>query len=313
MSLAVNNNTTAFGVWSNFSSNAANVKKAMGQLSTGVKNVVDNPSGVGISERMRSQARNVSSARSNVENSLSMLQTADSWMQKINDMMGRMSELGIEAGDGTKTAGDKENIQTEFKELQNEIERITSKSTAAGKFNGLYLFRGGNGVAVTSGDGVGTGSVNVQIGADTGQNVDLTLKDLQVTNTEVIGTTVSYSYNSDNVTTGSTRADVTWSSMIDSSKMSVTSSDVVGKLAKAIDFIANARATNGSQQARMEQTRSGLLSYEDNLRAAESKIRDVDMARESTDFAKYQILNQVSNAMLAQANQMPQAVMQLVG
>ena len=313
MSLMVNNNTAAFGVWSNFSSNAVNVKKAMGRLSTGVKSVADNPSAVGISERMRSQTRNISASRSNVENSLSLLQTADSWMQKINDMLGRMTELGIEAGDGTKTDGDKANIQTEFKELQTEIERITSKSTAAAKFNGLYLFRGGNGVAVLTGDSVQTGNVNVQIGPDANQTVDLTLKDLQSTNTEVIGSIISYTYNSDNVTTGSTRTNVTWSSIADTDKLSVRSTDVVGKLAQAIDFIANARASNGAQQNRLEFTRSGLLAYEDNLRAAESKIRDVDMARESTDFAKYQILNQVSNAMLAQANQLPGQVLQLIG
>lgn len=313
MSLMVNNNTTAFGVWSNFSSNSTSMKQAMGRLSTGVKSVSDNPSGVGISERMRSQARNVSSARSNVENSLSMLQTADSWMQKINDMLGRMSELGMEAGDGTKTAGDRENIQSEFKELQTEIERITSKSTAAAKFNGLYLFRGGNGLAIVTGDGVQGGNVNVQVGPDISQTVDLSLKDLQVTNTEIVGTTFSYTYNSNNVTTGSSVTQVSWSSVVDSSKMSVSSSDVVGKVAKAIDFISNARATNGAQQNRMQETRSGLLSYEDNLRAAESKIRDVDMARESTNFAKFQILNQVSNAMLAQANQLPGQVMQLIG
>ena len=313
MSLAVNNNSAAFGVWSNFSANAVNVKKAMGHLSTGVKTVADNPSGVGISERMRSQNRNISAARSNVENSLSLLQTADSWMQKMNDMLGRMSELSIEAGDGTKTEGDKSNIQTEFVELQKEIERITSKSTAAAKFNGLYLFRGGNGVAVLSNDGVQTGSINVQIGPDTNQTVDLSLKDLQSTNTEVIGSIISYEYNSDNVATSSSRESVTWSSIIDTDNFSVRSDSAVGKLASAIDFIANARASNGAQQNRLEFTRSGLLAYEDNLRAAESKIRDVDMARESTDFAKFQILNQVSNAMLAQANQLPGQVLQLIG
>ena len=313
MSLTVNNNSAAFGVWSNFSANAVNVKKAMGHLSTGVKGVADNPSGVGISERMRSQNRNISAARSNVENSLSLLQTADSWMQKINDMLGRMSELSIEAGDGTKTDGDKANIQTEFLELQTEIERITSKSTAAAKFNGLYLFRGGNGVAVLSNDGVQTGNINVQVGPDINQTVDLSLKDLQSTNTEVIGSIVEYDYNSSNVVTGSTRTSVTWSSIVDTENFSVRSADAVGKLAKAIDFIANARASNGAQQNRLEFTRSGLLAYEDNLRAAESKIRDVDMARESTDFAKFQILNQVSNAMLAQANQLPGQVLQLIG
>ena len=127
MALAVNNNTTAFNVWSNFSSNAVNMRKSMGRLSTGVKTVGDDPSGVGISERMRSQSRNVSMARANVDNSLSLLQTADSWMQKMNDMLGRMSELSIEAGDGTKTTEDKGNIETEFKELQKELTRVTSR------------------------------------------------------------------------------------------------------------------------------------------------------------------------------------------
>lgn len=143
--------------------------------------------------------------------------------------------------------------------------------------------------------------------------MDITLKDLQITNTELIETTTSYTYKSTNVATGSTRTEVTWSSIIDSNQMSVTSSDSLGKISQAIDFISNARATNGAQQNRLEETRSGLLSYEDNLRASESKIRDIDMAQESTMFAKFQILNQVSNAMLAQANQLPQQVMQLIG
>ncbi len=313
MSLAVNNNVPAFSIWTNFSANTQKMAKAMNHLSTGVKGPADNPSGVGISERMRSQARNVSAARGNVENSLSLLQTADSWMQKMNDMLARMSELSIEAGDGTKTDIDKKNIQIEFKELQQEINRITSKSTAAAKFNGLYLFRGGNGIAVLTGDGVQTGGITVQVGPDLNQTLDLNLKNLQITNTEIIGSIISYEYDANNIVTSSARTSVTWSSVIDVTKVSVTSIDVVGKLGKAIDFISNARANNGAQQNKLEQTRSGLLSYEDNLRAAESKIRDVDMARESTEFAKYQILGQVSNAMLAQANQLPQQVLQLLG
>lgn len=313
MGLAVNNNTAAFSVWSNFSSNTTKMSKSMSRLSTGVKTVLDNPSGVGISERMRSQARNTSAARNNVDNSISLLQTADSWMQKLNDMLARMSELAIEAGDGTKTDSDKGNIQIEFSELQEEMNRITSKSTAAAKFNGLYLFRGGNGQAVVSGDGVEGGSITVQVGPDSNQTLDLDLKNLQVTNTEVIGTLTDYEYDATNVVTASTSTTVTWSSIVDSTDLSVGSTNSIGKLANAIDFIANARASNGAQQNKLEHTRSGLLAYEDNIRAAESKIRDVDMARESTEFAKFQILNQVSNAMLAQANQLPQQVLQLLG
>ena len=313
MALAVNNNTTAFNVWANFSSNSVKMSASMGRLSTGVKTVADDPSGVGISERMRSQARNVASARSNVDNSLSLLQTADSWMQKMNDMLGRMSELSIEAGDGTKTKVDKDNIQTEFKELQNEITRGTSKSTAAAKFNGLYLFRGETGLAEISGDGVQTGNISVQIGPDISQTINLELQDLQVTNTETIGSIITYTYDSNNTVTSSSPNTVQWASIIDSTKMSVSATGSVGRIARAIDFIANARASNGAQQNRLDQTRGGLLAYEDNLRAAESKIRDVDMAAESTQFAKFQILNQVSNAMLAQANQLPNSVMQLIG
>jgi len=315
MSLAVNNNPTAFSVWSNFASNSVNMKRAMGHLSTGVKTVQDDPSGVGISERMRSQSRNVSMARANVDNGMSMLQTADSWMQKMNDMLGRMSELTIEHGDGTKSNTDKANIQTEFKQLQKEMVRVTSHNDAAAKFNGLYLFRGGNGVSdISSADGDPSGNVSLQLGPDQSQKINLELKDLQVDSTENIGSVHTYTYSTDNVTlTGSTHSAVSWGSIINDSKMSVGSTNSIGKLSKAIDFISNARANNGAQQNRLEYTRSALLSYEDNIRASESKIRDVDMAAESTMFSKYQILGQVSNAMLAQANQLPQAVMQLVG
>lgn len=313
MSLQVFNNAAAFNVWTNYSANTNMMQKSMNHLSTGVKTSADDPSGIGISEKMRSQARNVAMARNNVDNSISLIQTADSWLQKINDMIARMSELAIEANDGTKTLDDKANVQIEFEALQDEIKRITSQSTAAAKYNGLYLFRGGNGIAILTGDGVQTGNISVQVGSDNDQKVNLNLVDLQVSNTQVIGSTVSYGYNSANVVTGSTRTQVSWSSIVDSNQLSASATASIGKLSQAINFIANARARLGAQQNRLEQTRSALLSYEDNLRSSESKIRDVDMAFETTRFSKYQILTQVGNSMLAQANQLPQQVLQLLG
>lgn len=314
MALAVNNNTPAFNVFTSFAQNTSALQKSMARLSTGQKTVLDDASGVGISERMRSQYKSTAMSRNNVENGISLIQTADSWLQKTGDMLSRMHELAIEAEDGTKTKTDKENIQSEFKQLQNEIVRITSKNTAAAKFNGLYLFRGGDGKAVKDKDGVGTGSITIQIGADVNQKFQIELKNLQVTNTDTIGTVSTYTYNTDHSVAGSTHTAVTWGSVVDSSKLSVgIGSEVVGKVAAAIDHIANARATMGAQQARLEQTKTGLLAYEDNLRSAESKIRDVDMARESTEFSKYQILSQISNAMLAQANQLPSSALQLLG
>ena len=99
------------------------MKKSMSRLSTGTIGVVDDPSGVGISERMRSQIRSTAMARHNVDNGISLLQTADAWLQKINDMLSRMHELSVEANDGSKTNADAQNIQSEFEQLQDEINK----------------------------------------------------------------------------------------------------------------------------------------------------------------------------------------------
>ncbi|MCJ8329423.1 MAG: hypothetical protein HRT89_14165 [Lentisphaeria bacterium] len=313
MALEVFNNTSAFNVFANLEANSAGLKASMGRLSSGTISVLDDPSGIGISERMRSQIRSSEMARNNVDNGISMLQTSDAWLQKMNDMLGRMHELAVEGADGTKTGTDLSNIQTEFTQLQSEITRVTSRNTAAAKFNGLYLFRGGNGQAVVAGDAVGSGSISIQIGADTGQSVSLVVGDLEVDSTEDIGTVSTYTYSSDNTVSASAHTAVQWGSVIDTNKLSSTSADAIGKIAKAIDHVANTRASLGAQQNRLDQTREGLIGYEDNLRAAESKIRDVDVAQESTEFSRYQILSQISNAMLAQANQLPGAALQLIG
>ena len=309
--MRINNNSAAFNVWTSYTQNSSNLQKSMQRLSTGVISTTDDPAGIGISERMRAQYKGTAMARQNTENGISLLQTADAWLQKVNDMLSRMKTLSVEAN-GISSDTDKANIQTEFAAMQEEVTRITSKYTAAGKFNGLYLFRGGNGVAVITADAVQTGNLSVQIGADVNQTVNISLNDLQVTNTSVIGTVSTYTYSGTSVKS-STHTGVSWASIIDTAKMSVSSTSSVGKLDKAIDYVANARASMGAQQTRLEQTRSGLLSYEDNLRAAESKIRDVDMASESTNFTKYQILTNAANAMLAQANQLPSSVLQLLG
>ncbi len=313
--MRIKNNSAAFNVWTNYTENSSNMKASMSKLSTGLISATDDPAGIGISERMRAQYKGTAMARQNTDNAISLMQTADAWLQKISDQVSRMKALSIENA-GVMSSADKENVQIEFKAMQEEITRITSKSTAAAKFNGLYLFRGGNGVAVITGDTVQTGNVSVQIGADVGQGINLTLADLQFTNTDSIGTVSTYSYGSDGTDTSpsaSTHTSVTWASVIDVTKMSAGSADGVGKLDLAINFVANARASMGAQQKRLENTRSGLLTYEDNLRSAESKIRDVDMARETTLFTQYQVLTNASNAMLAQANQLPSSVLQLIG
>jgi flagellin len=195
-----------------------------------------------------------------------------------------MHELTIGANDATKTSEDKSNIQAEFSQLQSEIARIAD---SAAKFNGKALF-----------DTTFSSGVSTQVGADSGQTVNLKLVDLKSDSTTDID---------------GSGGSKTWDDIIDGNKLSVTSSSSIADLKTAIDFISTKRASIGGQQSRFETTRAGLLSYEDNIRAAESKIRDVDMARESSNMVKNQILSQVGNAMLAQSNQLPQSVLQLVG
>ncbi len=318
--MRIQNNQPAYSSWTNYTMNVNAMQKSMKRLSTGMIGNTDDPAGIGISERMRSQISATQMARQNTENGVSLAQTADSWLQKVSDMVSRMKSLAIES-EGIMSKADKSNVQTEFKAMQEEITRVTSFYTSAAKFNGLYLFRGGNGVAVSSGDGVQTdkGKISLQVGADVDQKITLDLKDLQVTNTAVIGTMHTYTYNSSYGLTTSAHTEVHWNSIIDFNKMSVgldptdaSAGKIIGKIDMAIDYIAQARASMGAQQKRIENTRDGLMTYQDNLTAAESKVRDVDMARESSEFAKNQILVNAGLSVLAQANQLPNAVLRLL-
>jgi flagellin len=320
--MQVYNNAPAFTVWKNYSFNIINMRKSMAKLSSGLRinQAGDDPAGLAMSERLRAQARNTAGAATNVENKISYLQTADSWLQKIHDMLGRMAELSIAANDGTKSQEDRNNLQREFEQMQKEIQRITSGATAAGKFNGLYLFRGGSGVPLATSDGVetGFGNLRLQVGPDSNQVFNEEPINLTATNFSVIGSYNTYSYGSVNMTLlGSTPTTVKWASLICGQHLSISVQSIaqgaVDKLNLGIDYVSQIRAIVGAEQNRMEQTLSGLRNYEDNIRASESRIRDVDVARESTTFAKYQILTQFGTAMLAQANALPMSVIQLVG
>jgi len=320
--MQVYNNVPAFGVWVNYSFNVSKLRASMSKLSSGlgILSAGDDPAGLAMSERLRAQYRNTSAAANNVENKINYLQTADAWLQKIHDIMGRMAELAIMANDGTKSQTDRDNLQKEFAQMQKEIQRITSGATAAGKFNGLYLFRGGDGVAIMTGDRVSTGfgAVRLQIGPDSNQVFNEEPLNLTATNFAVIGSYNTYSYGSVNMTLlGSTLRTVRWASLICGAHLSISVQSVaqgaVDKLNLGIDFISEKRAVLGAEMKRMEQTLAGLRSYEENIRSAESRIRDVDVAKETTNFSKYQILTQIGTAMLAQANALPSGVISLVG
>ncbi len=294
--MQVFNNAPAFSVWKSYSQNVSSMRKSMSKLSSGLKieSAGDDPAGLAMSERLRAQYRNSAAAAINIENQISYLQTSDSWLQKIHDILGRMSELAVAANDGTKSPTDRGNLQKEFKQMQLEVARITTGSSAAAKYNGSALFQGGEKA--------------VQVGPDYGQEFTAQSINLQAGNlTQSIG----------KLSTNSTTT-VHWGSLINTqSGVSISAQSVAGmvvsKLNSGIDYISQTRAVVGAQQSRLTHTLEGLRTYEDNIRASESRLRDVDIAKETTSFSKYQILTQIGTAMLAQANALPQGVVQLVG
>jgi flagellin len=319
--MQVYNNVPAFGVWVNYNSNVTHLRNSMSKLSSGLRinNAGDDPAGLAMSERLRAQYRNSAAAAANVENKINYLQTADAWLQKVHDMMGRMAELAIMANDGTKSQTDRDNLQKEFEQMQKEIQRVTTGATAAAKFNGLYLFRGGNGVALKTGDGVetGYGHVRLQIGPDSNQVFNEDALNLTATNFAILGSYNTYNYGSVNMTLlGSSMQTVKWASLICGQNLSISIQSIaqgaVDKMNLGIDYISSKRAVLGAELKRMEQALSGLRTYETNIRSSESRIRDVDVASEATNFAKYSILTQMSTAMLAQANSLATGVLRLV-
>jgi flagellin len=287
--MQVSNNISAFNVWKNYTNNVGNLRDSMSKLSSGsrINNSGDDPSGLAMSERLRTQTRNTSAAAGNVENKLNYLQTADSWMQKIHDMLGRMGELAVMANDGTKSVTDKAILQKEFAQMQEEIIRITDN---AGKFNGNALF---DGTVITQ-----------QVGADGGQTFAGVAIDLDSTDAAITTDGTLLWRNLVNGTGAAAAVDI---SATGDAGAAVTAVNA------GVDFISTKRADIGAEMKRMEQTLDGLRSYEENISATQSRIRDVDVAKETAEMSKYNILQQVGTAMLAQANQLPQGVLQLLG
>lgn len=310
--MQVYNNVPAFGVWVNYSQSVASMRDSMGKLSSGLRIVTaaDDPAGMSMSERMRSQIRNSSQAAQNVQNNLAYMRTADSWMQKIHDLLHRMNELAVSANDGTKTQVDRDNLQAEFEQMQEEIIRITTGSLARGKFNTANLFDGTTGLVT-------------QVGADPGQLFCGSGLSLHRQSTAIIGNT-HISFSCGQFATGAVQIGVTWGSVLGRANAingagginistQAQAMRATAFIRLAVDHLSQQRAIMGAESSRLSHSLEGIRSYQENIMSAESQIRDVDMALESARFMKAQILTQVGTAMLAQANALPQSVLQLIG
>lgn len=277
--MRIQHNIAALNSYKNLTSNNNTVGKNLEKLSSGyrINRAGDDAAGLAISEKMRAQITGLETASKNANDGISLIQTAEGAMTEVHSMLNRMVELAQQSANGIYDNGvDRANLQTEFTELKKEIDRISDGTS----FNGKKLLNG---------DLVG------------GANKTLTLQ---------IGET-SDDYNQIAVTIGKMNSASLTLNTIGVDTQSKASA-AVSVIKKAIDKVSSVRGKLGATQNRLEHTINNLSVASENMTAAESRIRDVDMAKEMMSYTKNNILVQASQAMLAQANQVPQGVLQLL-
>ncbi|GAB1457892.1 MAG: flagellin [Spirochaetia bacterium] len=285
--MIINHNLSAMFANRSLGVTNASVEKNMEKLSSGLRinRAGDDASGLAVSEKMRSQIRGLNQASKNAANGISFIQSTEGYLQETQDIIQRLRELAVQASNGIYTSEDRMQIQVEVSQLVDEVDRIASHA----QFNGMNVLTGR--FAREGGENIVTGSMWFHIGANMDQRERV-----------YIGTMTSKALGVKNIG--------------DNSVLSIANPDdsnrAIGTLDAALKQVNKQRADLGAYQNRLEHAVRGIDIGAENLQAAESRIRDADMASEMVEFTKNQILAQAGNAMLAQANQKTQQVLQLL-
>lgn len=285
--MRINHNITALNAYRQLSINNTGVQKSLEKLSSGMRinRAGDDAAGLAISEKMRGQIRGLTMASKNAQDAISLIQTAEGALNETHAILQRMRELAVQAANDTNTDEDRSALQAELDQLLQEIDRIADNT----EFNTLKLLDGS--LKSTDDSSESTG-LKFHIGANENQNITLTIADMS---TKGLGVD---KLARNGTTNGITTQD--------------DANNAIATLDSAIEKVSTERAKLGALQNRLEHTINNLEVAAENLTAAESRIRDVDMAKEMMEFTKQTILQQAATAMLAQANQLPQAVLQLL-
>lgn len=285
--MIINHNLSAMFADRSLKVTNGNVDKGMEKLSSGLRinRAGDDASGLAVSEKMRSQIRGLQRASKNAEDGISFIQTTEGYLQESQDIIQRLRELAVQASNGIYSAEDRMQIQVEVSQLVDEVDRIASHA----QFNGMNLLTGR--FARETGENVITGSMWLHIGANMDQRERV-----------YIGTMTSKALGIRNIGDDSI---ISFSSPDGSNRS-------IGTLDAALKMVNKQRADLGAYQNRLEHAVRGIDIGAENLQAAESRIRDTDMANAMVDYTKNTILAQAGNAMLAQANSKTQQVLQLL-
>jgi flagellin len=287
----INTNIQALAAARNLNRSQELLGRSLNRLSSGSKIVKpsDDSAGLAVSEKLDAQSLRVKAASTNVQNAVSYIQTADGYMGGMTKILSRLSELASMAGDVTKNSSDVDLYEQEFSALQDQLRSTIGGTTAEiggtaditsplGQFNGMTLF-GANPTGIT-----------IAIGQAVGQTMTI---------------------GESNLRTGAMQSLITQDS---AGAYGLTARDpgAIDAITQTIQQLATERATLGGAQSRLELAGTTLQIESENLSSAISGLRDVDVAGESTQLAKYNILVQSGTAMLAQANQTPQSVLKLL-
>lgn len=275
MGLRVNTNIASLTAQRNLSVATGRLQNNYQRLASGLRVAVaaDDAAGLAISERMRSQIRSYGVAARNALDGVSLAQSAEGALNEVSGILNRLRELGMQAANGTLSSSDRQTLNTEFSQLLEEIDRISSTTV----FNGINLLDGsassGIPIQIGIGDSASNDVISIPLG---GTSVD----DMGLTSTDVLS--------------------------ISNAQSSLTDIDA------AIESVNTARGVLGSQQNRMQSALRSIQVQRENLTASESRIRDVDVAEETADLTRNSIMQQAATTVLSQANVQPQIALQLL-
>ncbi|WP_238916575.1 flagellin [Clostridium sp. YIM B02555] len=296
--MIINHNLSAMNAHRQMGINTGAASKSIEKLSSGQKinRAGDDAAGLAISEKMRSQIRGLDQGSTNAQDGVSLVQTAEGAMTETHAMLQRLKTLATQASNGTLQSADRGQVQTEVAQLKSEISRIASTTN----FNGINL------------TGATAGKVTFQVGGEAGNDISVQLSSAKAGN---IGTKSGSSFaNLVYSNSAGTQITVTNGATISNISLSSQSGAVAALkvIDDAINQVSTMRANLGAVQNRLEHTITATDNTSENLQAAESRIRDTDMAKEMMSYTKNNILTQAAQSMLAQANQQPNKVLNLL-
>jgi len=275
MALTINSNIASMQAQRSLQNVTTKLQTSFQRLSTGLRiaTAADDAAGLAISERLRAQVRSLDQARRNANDGISMVQTAEGALGESSNLLTRLRELAVQASNGTVSNADRDTLQQEFSDLVSEIDRIAQST----EFNDISLLDGTQ------------GSVTFQVGIGTTAGVDTLSVTLDSARTADLGI--------DTLDIGSAGDPAAALNALDT----------------AIDSVSGLRGRLGATQNRLQSTVSNLGTQSENLTAAESRIRDVDVAYETANLTRLQIMQQAAVGVLSQSNALPQAALRLLG